>query len=708
MSLNQGTYTDEFGDRGDWVEIWNPSNATIDLGGMWFTDDLTFPMKHQIPIDEPSITEVAPGEFKIVWFDKQPGKGPLHVDLALNAVDGERIGFFHSDGAALIDSVSFPALDADVSFGRFGDGAENLLEFFEATPAKSNELSGPVHISHIPNQFVSIGDSFQNINLDEHLFDLNYNASEISWQVSGQSDLQVNIDANTHIATITYNNWQGSQELTFLAENPDGNSAERMVRFSVGSILSQPLTCSQVLGQNGSPYLLKEDALVPAGCSLTIDAGVELHIGHFKEIIVKGSIEANGIVSAPIEILAEQGHWRSLYIDSAETQTMLKCVHFQDGTFGNDSVRANAVVSGRYADLLIEDCTFNNNDRCIYSKFGSTTVSNSDFFLSNKGEKINIQFSTAIVENNYLEFTAGDNDCIDMDAVDGAQILNNEILGGEDDGIDIGLIDGVNSSNVLIRGNIIQGIADKGISIGERSQNIRIERNVILDCDNGIAVKDSSTAKVDHCTIARTEVGVNAFEKDAGLGGGIVAISNCIIDGSRELAVKADALSILSVQYSLSGDHPLWGENNIFTDPRFANESNFEASGLQLSELSPAIDAADPNSPNDPDGSRADMGAYPFDRSLAGTEELISIFPNPANSILNVVLLSEQKSRTTLEIFDVMGRSVLRTSIPESGINAIGNIQFELDLVDLSAGQYVLQVENDVTSYAEKFFVTGR
>jgi parallel beta-helix repeat protein len=282
------------------------------------------------------------------------------------------------------------------------------------------------------------------------------------------------------------------------------------------------------------------------------------------------------------------------------------------------------------------------------------------------------------------------------------------VLGGEDDGIDVGLIDGVSSSNVLIRGNIIQGITDKGISIGEGSQNIRVERNVILDCGNGISVKDSSTAVVDHCTIARTGIGIYAFEKDAGLGGGIVDIRNCIIDHSWERAALADELSTMTISYSLSSDERMYGEQNIFADARFANEYNFEASGLQLSELSPAIDAGDPDGPLDPDGSRADIGTYPYEKSLAGNGESISVYPNPATDILTVVLLSDQRSQTQLEIFDVMGRLVLSTQIPKSTVNVLGNIKFELDLINLSAGQYVLQVRNDAAAYTEKFFMAGR
>jgi len=52
------------------------------------------------------------------------------------------------------------------------------------------------------------------------------------------------------------------------------------------------------------------------------------------------------------------------------------------------------------------------------------------------------------------------------------------------------------------------------------------------------------------------------------------------------------------------------GEGNLDTDPLFADEN------YNLSPNSPCIDAGDPTSPRDPDGTRADMGARYFDQAI--------------------------------------------------------------------------------------------
>lgn len=73
-----------------------------------------------------------------------------------------------------------------------------------------------------------------------------------------------------------------------------------------------------------------------------------------------------------------------------------------------------------------------------------------------------------------------------------------------------------------------------------------------------------------------------------------------------------------------------WPDTNsvgiLNTDPLFADLSNGD---FTLTSNSPAIDAGDPNSPLDPDGTRADMGAYPFFHQPTATEMI--------NDLVNLV-----------------------------------------------------------------------
>jgi hypothetical protein len=61
------------------------------------------------------------------------------------------------------------------------------------------------------------------------------------------------------------------------------------------------------------------------------------------------------------------------------------------------------------------------------------------------------------------------------------------------------------------------------------------------------------------------------------------------------------------------------GEGNIDADPVFAGPYNGD---FYLRWRSPCIDAGDPNSPLDPDGTRPDMGAFYFNQDVPGIVEL--------------------------------------------------------------------------------------
>jgi len=61
-----------------------------------------------------------------------------------------------------------------------------------------------------------------------------------------------------------------------------------------------------------------------------------------------------------------------------------------------------------------------------------------------------------------------------------------------------------------------------------------------------------------------------------------------------------------------------FGDGNIDEDPLFVDAENFD---YHLTEDSPCIDAGDPDSPEDPDDTRADMGAFPYDQRNPAEEE---------------------------------------------------------------------------------------
>jgi len=139
LADNVTTFADEHGDFDDWIEIYNGGNIAGDIGGMYFTDDLTDLMNSQIPTTFPDSTTINPGEYLIIWADKEPEQGVLHLDDVKLSGDGEDIGLTAVDGTTIIDSYTFGVQTTDVSEGRLPDGGATWQFFTVPTPGASNQ-----------------------------------------------------------------------------------------------------------------------------------------------------------------------------------------------------------------------------------------------------------------------------------------------------------------------------------------------------------------------------------------------------------------------------------------------------------------------------------------------------------------------------------------------------------------------------------------
>jgi hypothetical protein len=137
MAANATAYEDPGspGDFDDWVEIYNAGPSTIDMGGMFLTDDLTDPTKWQVPAG----VSVPSGGYLILWADEDGSQGVTHMNFKLSA-GGEQIGLFDrgTAGTMPIDTLSFGAQATDVSMGRLPDGASAWEFFARCTPGGSN------------------------------------------------------------------------------------------------------------------------------------------------------------------------------------------------------------------------------------------------------------------------------------------------------------------------------------------------------------------------------------------------------------------------------------------------------------------------------------------------------------------------------------------------------------------------------------------
>ncbi|MBN2592508.1 MAG: CotH kinase family protein, partial [Sedimentisphaerales bacterium] len=137
MASNNNSTKDPQGQYDDWIEIYNYGVDVVDIGGMYLTDNLSDPVKWQIPADNPAMTTIEPGSYLLIWADGDISDSGLHANFKLDA-GGEEIALFKNNGTTMIDSVVFGEQTSNISYGRYPDGADNWRYFGSPSPAAEN------------------------------------------------------------------------------------------------------------------------------------------------------------------------------------------------------------------------------------------------------------------------------------------------------------------------------------------------------------------------------------------------------------------------------------------------------------------------------------------------------------------------------------------------------------------------------------------
>src|SRR5690606_28683167 len=130
-----------------WIELYNYGEETVNLNGLFITDDLSEPFKHQFQFTGDDGI-IQPGDFRIVWADNLPDAGGNHLNFALSGEGGD-IGLFTSD-LFPVDGITYYQQLSDVSYGRMTEGS--IWNFFTSpTPNESNTTEGNLSIAPDPD-----------------------------------------------------------------------------------------------------------------------------------------------------------------------------------------------------------------------------------------------------------------------------------------------------------------------------------------------------------------------------------------------------------------------------------------------------------------------------------------------------------------------------------------------------------------------------
>ena len=130
MTDNDAAWVDEVGEVGDWVELGNVSQESVQLGRYELRDDRG--RSYRLPPQT-----LAPGGLLVIFVDGDAAQGPLHTDWKLSA-QGVTLSLVDMRSGETSDRVAVPALALNQAYARLPSlhGAFSVCRY--ASPERGN------------------------------------------------------------------------------------------------------------------------------------------------------------------------------------------------------------------------------------------------------------------------------------------------------------------------------------------------------------------------------------------------------------------------------------------------------------------------------------------------------------------------------------------------------------------------------------------
>jgi hypothetical protein len=189
LTNNQNGATDEFGQKEDWLEIYNRTGNAFDLAGLQLTDKASTPNKFIFPRG----SVILPNGYLMVWLDEDGGQGLTHANFKLSN-NGEFLMLSDSNGV-VYDSLSFGAQTADISFGRYPNGT-GIFQTMPTTFAKENSLVSAVNELYSKaefNLYPNPAGDFIQVQSSQNM------GNVVVQNALGQALIQINPDGQQHV-----------------------------------------------------------------------------------------------------------------------------------------------------------------------------------------------------------------------------------------------------------------------------------------------------------------------------------------------------------------------------------------------------------------------------------------------------------------------------------------------------------------------------
>jgi hypothetical protein len=373
--------------------------------------------------------------------------------------------------------------------------------------------------------------------------------------------------------------------------------------------------------------LVTGDVTVPVGHTLTIRSNTWVLLNGVasgttaNDILVSGAIQSLGTEENPVTITCSNPalRWGQIRHNTAQPSVYRHTIITSAGRAPGEGHTGQApAIRPNNSRVTFDGCSITDHASPAGTPGKIMQASGSDLMMTNcllsrarMGPEIGgtaIQF----LDSNIIDMRGPDDaDGIYLHGQQAGQVIRLQgslVAGGDDDGIDtLGSV--VTIEDCIVRGYTFPGDDSKGISI--LGAEARIWHCLIADNTIGVSGKagtgEQLTIRIDRCTILGNSYGVAVTNKTGSTPIVDYRITNSIVRAPIAIFTQYNPADIHIDYCNLAQAWP--GNGNFTADPMFANTADND---FRLQPYSPCIDAGDPVSPLNADGSPIDVGYFTF------------------------------------------------------------------------------------------------
>lgn len=272
---------------------------------------------------------------------------------------------------------------------------------------------------------------------------------------------------------------------------------------------------NRIIHINRGLWKIDYDLIFPPGFKITGTGGTYLSLEEDAAIISYSPIEITGSSEDPFILDSHDRTGQGILVLQAPKKSVLNNVIIRNQTsLSRGAWKLTGAVTIYETGITITNTTFEKNRaedmlNIVRSEF---TVDSSNFSLA-ASDSLDIDFSKGDINNSTFEKCQ--NDCIDFSGSDG-----------------------------IIKHIKINGVGDKGVSVGENSR-VSIENSTVSDANIAFASKDNSYLAIKNSFVNTSQTAYAAYNKKPEFSGGSMNIENVDTNKIKKLYISDVSSSVI-------------------------------------------------------------------------------------------------------------------------------------------------------------------